>query len=151
MMHTKIVQGAGAIIFRNEKNGRLYLLLRSKGGTWGFAKGKVDQGESLQEAAIREVKEETGISISLMPEFVKSIQYNFIDRSGEKLRKQVAFFLATTDTQEVILSDEHSEYIWLPYEQALKKSTYTNTKSLIESAEFFIKTGILLKKERTRV
>lgn len=136
------VLGAGIIVFHTKNNIRLYLLLRSKGGAWGFAKGKLNQLESVEDAAHRELLEETGLTTNLIPNFTSSIHYRFTERDGTKTRKKVTFFLGETSSSEVMLSDEHSDFIWLPYKSAVQKSTYANTKSILEAAELFLNNTI---------
>ena len=55
---------AGIVIFRKEESKKLFLLLHYPSGHWDFVKGKMEKGETTQQTAIRETKEETGITIS---------------------------------------------------------------------------------------
>ena len=62
------VVAAGAILWRKEKNTLKVLLIhRGRYDDWSWPKGKLDKGEGISEAAVREIKEETGIKISLGP------------------------------------------------------------------------------------
>lgn len=132
------VLGAGVIVFKEEQGKRWYLLLRSKGGSWGFAKGKLNPMETVQDAAIRELFEETGLTAHLHHGFTRAIYYRFTERDGTQTRKKVTFFIGTVTKSEVLLSIEHTDFIWLPYELAVNKSTYSNTKSLLQAAELFL-------------
>lgn len=98
-------------------------------------KGHVESGESEEETAKREIFEETGISeLEFVPSFRETISYWFM-RQGEKIPKEVVFFLAKTAQREVTLSDEHSGSLWLPFELAKKKMTHKNAQDLLEKAE----------------
>ena len=128
-------KSAGAIIFREEKGKKYYLVLHYELGHWGFAKGHIENGEDEITALKREVEEETGIkNIKLIDGFCQKIKYFYGDVS-----KTVIFYLAKTKGNEIILSEEHIDYEWLPYEGALKRITYKNTKNLLKKVNQFQK------------
>ena len=113
----------------------LRFLLLDYGRHWDFAKGHVHKGESDFDAAVRELREETGITeISPVPDFQQEIVYFF--RSGRHglIRKTVVFFLAEVTKADVILSEEHVGFEFLPYEQALKRATFAAAKELLRAA-----------------
>ena len=90
-------------------------------GHWDFIKGKVEQGETPYETASRETKEETGISdIEFIDGFEESVEYNFRFKN-EDIHKTVVFFLAKTNEKKITLSHEHSDFVWLEYDDALKR------------------------------
>jgi len=92
---------AGIILFRKEDSKILFLLLHYPSGHWDFIKGKMEEGESTHETAIREAKEETGIiDITFLENFEEWIKYDF-QYQGELVHKKVVFFLAETKTEEV--------------------------------------------------
>jgi 8-oxo-dGTP pyrophosphatase MutT (NUDIX family) len=137
-------KSAGAIIYRIEGGEPQYLLLRYQSGHWEFAKGHIEEGESNEETVRREIKEETGITdIELTPGFKEHIKYFF--RNNYDLKKKdkskapwifklVVFYLAATREKEVRLSHEHSGFVWLPYQEALKKLTFKNAKAILAKA-----------------
>ena len=129
---------AGIIVYCYEQGEIYYLLLLYTAGHWDFAKGHKEAGESKKEAALRELKEETGLSVSLDPGFEESITYNFVDYNGIYTHKTVYFFVGIAKTTAVTLSDEHVDYAWLPYKDAVKKLTYTNAQVVLQKAHNFI-------------
>ena len=149
-------KSAGAIIYRMENGIPLYLLLHytpsneGKRGQWGFAKGHVEEGETEEQTAKREIFEETGLKdLKFIPGF-KRLEKYFFKKSygleGEARKKApwvfklVVFFLAETTTKEITISDEHIGFIWLPIKEAIKKTTFKNSKKLIkEASEFVVK------------
>jgi len=156
-------KSAGVIIFRKEEGKIYYLLLHypginRKGGHWEFTKGHIENNETEEIAARRETMEETGISdIKILPGFKEYIKYFFrqnykkepipLKTSNNKktawIFKLVVFFVAQTQTKEVKLSPEHVNYVWLPIEEAIKKTTYKNSKELLKKANnFLISTNI---------
>ena len=138
-------KSAGALIFRMENNVPHYLLLHYQSGHWEFAKGHIEEGESPEVAALREIQEETGIQdVTIIPGFKEYIKYSFRNnydlKKEDKLKapwifKLVVFYLAKTDAKEVVISDEHIGFAWLPYEEALKKLTFKNAKNLLKKAD----------------
>src|SRR5262249_33755863 len=121
-----------------------YLLLHYTSGHWDFPKGNVEKGETETEAAVRETREETGISdIKIVDGFREVVEYKY--RHGRRLvNKEVALFLASTETSKVVISHEHVGYAWLNYENAMKQLTFKNAKRVLEAAkDFMIKKSLL--------
>jgi len=126
---------AGIVIFRKEGSKKLFLLLHYPSGHWDFVKGKMEKGESTHQTAIREAKEETGITdITFIENFEEWIEYNF-KHQGELVQKKVVFFLAETKTKEIKISHEHSGYIWMDYNSSMEKTTFDNAKTVLTKAQ----------------
>ena len=126
---------SGVILFYENNNVRKYLLLNYPTGHWDFVKGKMEQGESTHQTAVRETKEETGITdITFVENFEEWIQYNF-KYQGELVQKKVVFFLAETKTEEVKISHEHSGYTWMDYNSSMEKTTFDNAKTVLTKAK----------------
>ena len=135
---------AGIVLFRKEGIKKMFLLLHYPSGHWDFVKGKMEKGESTTETAIRETKEETGITdVKFLDNFEEWIQYNF-QYKGELVHKKVVFFLGETKTKEIKISDEHLSYAWEEYNEAMEKTTFDNAKTILTKAEELLsKTGRL--------
>jgi bis(5'-nucleosidyl)-tetraphosphatase len=109
---------AGAVVYRREENEHRFVLLRAY-RSWDFPKGRVETGEEPLQAAIREVREETGISDLQFP-----IGAAFVETPPYARGKVARFYLAETRTAQVVLGmtpqgvREHHEWRWLPYENA---------------------------------
>ena len=126
---------AGIVLFRKEESKNLFLLLHYPSGHWDFVKGKMEKGESTHQTAVRETKEETGITdITFVENFEEWIQYNF-KYQGELVQNKVVFFLAETKTEEVKISHEHSGYTWMDYNSSMEKTTFDNAKTVLTKAE----------------
>ena len=127
-------KSAGIVLFRNASNKNEFLLLNYPQGHWDFIKGKVEPGETLYETASRETKEETGISdIEFIDGFEESVEYDFRFKK-ENIHKKVIFFLAKTNEKNIKLSHEHNDFVWLEYDDALKKTTFRNAKNVLSKA-----------------
>ena len=129
---------AGIVLYRKENTKNLFLLLHYPSGHWDFVKGKMEKNETTHETAIRETKEETGITDIVFAEnFEEWIEYNF-KYQGELVQKKVVFFLAETKTKEIEISHEHSGYIWMDYNASMEKTTFDNAKTVLTKAEKLI-------------
>ncbi len=143
-------KSVGAIIFRETSGIKKYLLLHYQSGHWDFPKGHVEEGEDDIETLKREASEETGISdLTVMSGFKKGIRYFYKAGKDEAERrkkeglalnviKNVVYYIAETKTDAVKISFEHTGYKWLPYEEALKKITYKNSKEVLKKANDFL-------------
>jgi len=150
-------KSAGAIIYRKELGNIYYLLLHypsknKRGGHWEFAKGHVEEGENEEETVRREVAEETGIKdLKILPGFKHHMKYFFRQykeniteehmKKGKSpwIFKLVTFFIAETKNKDVKISHEHTGFLWLSIEEAIKKTTFKNSKKLLKEADDFIR------------
>ncbi len=129
---------AGIVLFRKEGSKILFLLLHYPSGHWDFVKGKIEKGESTHDTAIREAKEETGITdITFLENFEEWIKYDF-QYQGELVHKKVVFFLAETKTKEVTISHEHLDYAWIDYNTSMEKTTFDNAKTVLTRAQMLL-------------
>ncbi|MFA5128396.1 MAG: NUDIX domain-containing protein [Patescibacteria group bacterium] len=128
---------AGAVIFK--RNGEIkYLLLRYESGHWDFPRGAIEIGEKEEDTVVREAKEETGISdLVFFPLFREKIFW-FYKKEGRTIYKEAIFYLAETKMEEVKLSDEHVDFKWLPYAEAMEQITFPNGKKVLEKANEFL-------------
>jgi len=129
---------AGAILFRDTRGRREYLLLKSRPGDWEFPKGGVEGSEELQQTAIREVSEEAGIEeFRLINGFREDYDYVF-QANGKTIHKTVHLFIAHSFEASAELSKEHRDLQWRDYEQALNTITQDGPREILEEAHEFL-------------
>ena len=129
---------AGAILFRDTRGRREYLLLKSRPGDWEFPKGGVEGEEELQQTAIREVTEESGITdFRLIDGFRREYNYVF-QAGGETIHKTVHLFLAESNEASAELSAEHRDHQWRDYEQAVNTITQDGPRDIFLEAHDFL-------------
>lgn len=133
---------AGAIVFRRVKKDILFLLIFTrKSQAWGFPKGHGEDGESILDTALREVREESGITdLSFIRGFEEELVYPIISKrpphAGEQVEKHSLYFLAQATQQEVVIdNDEIIDYKWLPYQEALQCLKFDNLRNLLAKAK----------------
>lgn len=130
-------RSAGVLVFRDVNGRREYLLL-DYGRHWDYPKGHLEAGETDEQAARRELREETGITdIELVEGFSREIVYHFRSSRKGLVRKEVIFFagrLDENDEGEVMLSEEHVGYSWEERDAALAKLTFENARSVLSAA-----------------
>ncbi len=115
-----------------------YLLLHYTAGHWDFPKGNIEAGESEKQTAIREIREETGITdVEFLDSFRMKIEYKY--RHGRRLvQKEVVLFLAQTHTRQVTISHEHIGFAWRKFDEAMQQLTYRNAKNLLSAAKDYL-------------
>ncbi|MBD3354462.1 NUDIX domain-containing protein [Candidatus Woesearchaeota archaeon] len=121
---TTIQKAVAGILFHGDK----FLLFKKKGTWtgWQFPQGKIDKGESEEQALKREIEEETGIKDI---EVVKKLPYThdyWFQEKGENIHKFLTFYLVKVNKKEnnITLSREHSDYRWCSYKEAYENLRY---------------------------
>ncbi len=128
-------KSCGAVIFREENTRRFYLILTSTKGHVTLCKGHVEKHETEHETAVREIREETGLSVDFIDGFRQVITYS--PRPGHI--KDVVFFLARTDSGEITCQPEEvAEAAFLPFGQALKALTHASDRDTLTAADAFL-------------
>jgi 8-oxo-dGTP pyrophosphatase MutT (NUDIX family) len=130
---TRFERSAGVIVFRIQDGKPLYLLLKHP-SYWGFPKGHLEDGETEEDTALRELSEETGLTdVELIPDFREVIEYWF-KKGGDSIHKKVVFFLARTENPSLKLSSEHEDAGWFDFEEASRRARYRNQRGVLEKA-----------------
>ncbi len=131
-------KSCGAIVYTVESNEIKYLLVEEFSGCHSFPKGRMENGETEEETALREIKEETNLDVELITDFRVSEQYN--PPGKPDMTKQVVYFLAKyTDEPRVTRPNEVKSLKSLNLEDALKVIEHDNKKELLKQADDYIK------------
>jgi ADP-ribose pyrophosphatase YjhB (NUDIX family) len=123
-----LIRAAGGLLWRRVDSGyEIALVHRNRYGDWTLPKGKLKAGESWAEAALREIKEETGFDAIILS-FAGALTYEVKGRS-----KLVRYWhMAATGDGSGKLDTEVAEVVWLPVEAALARLQYPLERALLE-------------------
>jgi 8-oxo-dGTP diphosphatase len=120
------VDAAGGVVVRD---GQVLLVHRPRYDDWTFPKGKLDPGESFEDAAVREVEEETGLRCNLVRE-LPATRYEVNGRP-----KLVRYWLMEPEAEAPFApNDETDELRWLPPREALALLTYDRDRDVVAAA-----------------
>ncbi len=130
-------KSCGAIIYRIRADGVIeYLILyQHRSGTWSVPKGHIAAGETEAETALREIREETGLHVSLIEGFRKELSYTV----SAKASKNVVIFLAKAEGELSLGENEISDALWADKATAIRKLGGRSIGRIIEAAEVFIR------------
>ena len=122
-------------VFRKIQNGYKFLMLKRAETKiyehlWQGVAGKIEKGETAWQAAVRELKEETGLTPIQM--FIADHVSTFYEETGD-LINLVPVFGIETETKHITLSSEHSEYKWMNFEDAERTLAWNGQKKGIRT------------------
>ena len=131
-LDVKEVRAAGGLITRVDETGDPQVLLvhRSRYDDWSFPKGKLDPGETFEEAALREVKEETGLVCRLLAELAP-VRY----RDADGLPKLVRYWQMVPlegDIGDFAFNSEIDDLRWVHPVEAARLLSYAHDRVLLE-------------------
>ena len=120
------IQAAGGFV--KNKQGEVLMIYRR--GKWDFPKGKVEKNETIEEAAIREVKEETGVSAAIESEQWIRIYHTYTTYGPAMLKETTWYAMYPTSSQILVPQKEEDieKAVWVPYEtvENLLKESYAS-------------------------
>ena len=138
---------AGAVCWREVgKDLMVAIIHRGRYQDWSFPKGKVDSGETLAEAAVREIKEETGLKVKL------GVPLSTVSYPIDKGKTKVVHYWAAKVTDKALANskfkpdEEVSEVIWVNADQAFAKLSYKHDRELLQELIDLRKNGMLKTK-----
>ena len=138
---------AGAVCWREVgKDLMVAIIHRGRYHDWSFPKGKVDSGETLAEAAVREIKEETGLKVKL------GVPLSTVSYPIDKGKTKVVHYWATKVSDKALANsnfkpdEEVSEVVWVKADQAFAKLSYKHDRELLQEVIDLRKNGMLKTK-----
>ncbi len=131
------IQAGGGLV-ENERREILFIFRRGK---WDLPKGKLDRGETLEQCAIREVEEETGVRQLKLIRFLLITEHEYVER-GHKILKETHWWLMKADGIQTLIpqtEEDITEIRWIGSENLnlVLQNTYPAIADVLKSAGFF--------------
>jgi 8-oxo-dGTP pyrophosphatase MutT (NUDIX family) len=137
-MHTERAESFGGVAYRRAPGGQLEVIVvgRKDPGIYGLPKGTPNAGESMEETALREVREETGVEVVIESK-IDVIEYWFVRAAIDtRFHKFVHFYLMQPTGGDTSLHDHEHDFVqWLPVEEAKALLTYQNEIRILEKVQ----------------
>lgn len=128
-------RSAGGVVYRVAEGHPLFLLIRDSYRNWGFPKGHLEAGEAPEQAAVREVAEETGLATLAVRGEIDTIDWYFRFR-GRLVHKVCHFYLMETEERDT--SPQRAEGItacrWIAFDEAESLISYANARDVLRRA-----------------
>lgn len=130
-------KSCGTVVFTLVDDEIKYLLIRNLSGIYGFPKGHVEQGETEEQTALREVYEEVGLSVKLVPGFRTEDEYPIPQK--ENTMKQIVYYLGEYSNQEFAYQKEElTDALLMDYETAMTMFQFESSKRILTEANNFL-------------
>jgi 8-oxo-dGTP diphosphatase len=126
---------AGGVVYRRNSAGiDIALIYRTRHDDWSLPKGHIEEGESREQAALREIKEETGLDARILHPLGEAT-YFYRRRNGELVRKTVYHYLMEALTADLGKPNwEVTEARWVPITEAQALLSYEKDREIVEKA-----------------
>lgn len=126
----------GIVPVRRQGGEPLYLLVQHRAGHWAFPKGHAEAGETPLQAALREFREETGITrVEVRETPVFTERYATV-KGGRDVDKTVTYFLGWTDQAAVTVQPEEiRDHVWLSFDRAMERMTHEASRGVLRQAD----------------
>lgn len=138
----RVERSAGGVVFRRMEGAPRVLVIRDPYELWGLPKGHLEGDESPGEAALREVREETGLEGVCLGPRIDTIDW-FFRQEGELVHKFCTFFLMRSDLgePEPERGEGITDCVWLEVEAAVDTVSYDNASDVVRRAGRMVSTA----------
>lgn len=132
----RLENSAGGVVYRRCGNRIFFLLIRDPYENWGLPKGHLEPGETPQDAAKREIEEETGLDNLHLGGILPTIDWYFRDQE-QLVHKYCRFFLFESPAGDPRpqLEEGISDCIWLTPDDAIRTLSYDNARKVVRAAK----------------
>ncbi len=132
-------KSCGAVVINRESGETRYLLIANPQGIWGFPKGHMEAGESERDTALREIMEETGLSVAFFGDFRTTEERALLREGRPDVTKQITNFLAEYKGQSFRPQPgEISQIRLMSFREALDAFQYESSKRILREATAYL-------------
>ena len=136
----KIEKSCGAVVFTQEERVVKYVIIRSPEGFCGYPKGHMEAGETEEQTALREIKEETGLSVTLLSGFRTEDSHALVREGRPDVTKHIVYFLAEYDGQALhAQAGEVSAIALMTFDEAMAAFQFESSRRILREAAAYIK------------
>ena len=136
----KIEKSCGAVVFTQEERVVKYVIIRSPEGFYGYPKGHMEAGETEEQTALREIKEETGLSATLLSGFRTEDSHALVREGRPDVTKHIVYFLAEYDGQALhAQAGEVSAIALMTFDEAMAAFQFESSRRILREAAAYIK------------
>jgi len=126
----------GGVVFTRKNDEVLYVIVKSLEGYYGFPKGHMENNETEEQTAIREIYEETGLIVKIIPGFKTIDEYPL---PGKGVMKRVVYFAAEYDNQEILYDkNELLGAFLMTYDEAMNIFQFESNRRILREVNDFI-------------
>ena len=136
-MSVKYEKSCGAVVFTRTDAGIRYVIIQSLEGYYGFPKGHCEKGESEEETALREVYEETGLRVRIIPGFRYVDEHTIPGKPG--VIKQITYYTAEYENQKIRhQTEELLDARLMEFEEAIQAFQWESSKVILTQANDYL-------------
>ena len=139
------LMSAGGVVYRTDTTGRVEVVIcgRTYPEIWGLPKGTPDVGETEEQTALREVREETGLEV-VTESYIDSIDFWFVRAvDGARCHKMVHFYLMRPVGGDVSRHDHEFDFVrWAQTDDACESLTYDNEVDIVQKGVSMVEQGV---------
>ncbi len=129
----------GAVLFTRVGSEIKYLIIKQRGGHYGFPKGHMEGDETECETAIREIREEVGITVTEFVEGFRTTDEYMLPHKRDVKKKVVLFLAEYSDQRIVIQKKELFGAALYTYDEAMKLLSFDGSRRMLREAHEFLK------------
>lgn len=130
-------KSCGAVVFTRVRGEIRYVIIQSLEGFYGFPKGHMEVDETEEETALREIREEVGLTPAILPGFRVTDEHPIPGKPG--VMKRIVYFLAEYHDQEPSYQREELLGVFLmDYETAMAAFQFESSRSILREAREFL-------------
>jgi len=135
-MKTEHHRSAGGLVVHSA---RILLIATQKGRRWQLPKGHIEEGETPEQAAVREVCEETGVTSRVVAP-LPGVEYWFVEKGIHLVHKQVDYFLLTYVSGDAANFDPHevSGAEWFSWDEGISRLSFENERRVVQEARAIV-------------